>query len=78
MFFIYFYDLKPKTPKNYNKLKRKFYYHFNKLGLGKSAWKTKSVVVAPPEIEAVLDVFFQSFKPEIEVYKIQTKFIEEL
>lgn len=78
MFYVYFYDLKPKNPKNYNKLKRKFYYHYNKLKLDKNYWKTKSVLVVPPEIEAILDSFFLSFKPEVEVYKIQAKYIDEL
>ncbi len=78
MFYVYFYDLKPKNPKEYNKLKRRFYYHFNKLNLKKSYWKTKSVLVVPPEIEQIIDSFFVSFKPDIEVYKLQTKFIEDL
>ncbi|MDD5022546.1 MAG: hypothetical protein PHU63_00040 [Candidatus ainarchaeum sp.] len=78
MFYVYFYDLTPKSPRNYNKLKRKFYYHLNKLKIDKSYWKNKSVLVIPPEMEGIMDSFFISFKPEIEVYKLQTKFIEEI
>jgi len=78
MFFVYFYDLIPKNPKRYNNLKRKFYYHLNKLNLNKKSWKNKSVLVIKPEMEQLMDSFFISFKPEITVYKIPTKYIEEL
>ena len=78
MFYIYFYDLRPKNPKDYNRLKRKFYYHLNKLNLDTNYWRTRSVLIVPPEIEAILDEFFLSFKPDVEVYKAQTKYVEEL
>ncbi len=78
MFVLYVYDLKPNNPGEYNRLKRRFYYKMNNLDLPKLSWKTKSVMVVPLEYEVVMDNFFLSFKPQIEVYKAQTKYVEEL
>ena len=78
MYYVYFYDLKPTKPENYNRLKRKFYYQMNKLTIPDMSWKTKSVIVITSQYEQILDHFFNSFKPNIEVYKVQANFIEEL
>ncbi len=78
MFILYVYDLKPKNPGEYNRLKRRFYYKLNNLNLPQLSWKTRSVMVIPQEYESVIDNFFLCFKPQIEVYKAQTKYVEEL
>ena len=50
----------------------------NKLTIPDMSWKTKSVIVITSQYEQILDHFFNSFKPNIEVYKVQANFIEEL
>jgi hypothetical protein len=74
---VYLYDLKSSV-KEYNRLKRNFYYHLNKNGYNQYFWKTKSVLVAPDEMERVLDGFFNDFNKFVVAYKIHTNSIEEL
>ena len=74
---VYIYDLKSSV-RDYNKLKRNFYYHLTKNGYNQYFWKTKSVLVAPDETELVLDGFFKQFNKFVVVYKIRTNTIEEL
>ncbi len=75
---VYFYDLKPKTKNIYNKLKRSFYYHFNKIKSNTFSYKTKSVFVVPNKYEKIIDSFFLGFKGNIEIYKVKTDAIEQL
>lgn len=79
---VYFYDLKPKQKNNYkdnyNRLKRRFYYQFNKIKLKEFSFKTKSVLIVDEKYEKLLDSFFLMFKDESEVYKIKTNDIEQL
>lgn len=75
---VYFYDLKPKKKEDYNRLKRMFYYNFNKIKLKDFSFKTKSVFVVSDKYEKLLDLFFSSFKGNIEVYKIKTEGIEQI
>jgi len=74
---VYLYDLKASV-RDYNRLKRKFYYHLNKNGYNQYFWKTKSVLVVPDEMERLIDGFFAGFKKSVVVYKIHTNSIEEL
>ena len=74
---VYLYDLKSSV-KDYNRLKRKFYYHLNKNGYNQYFWKTKSVLVVPDEMERNLDGFFKEFEKFTIVYKIHTNSIKEL
>ncbi len=74
---VYIYDLKSNV-RDYNKLKRKFYYHLNKNGYNQYFWKTKSVLVVPDQMERLIDGFFGEFKKFSIVYKIHTNSIEEL
>jgi len=74
---VYIYDIKTKTKKEFNRVKRRFYYNLNKLNLKNCVWKTKSVLITTPETEGILDVFFKEFKGNIEVYKIHAKLIED-
>ncbi len=75
---VYFYDLKPKKKGDYRRLKRSFYYHFNKIRLADFSFKTKSVLAVADKYEKVMDSFFRGFKGEIEVYKIRTENVEQL
>jgi hypothetical protein len=74
---VYIYDLKT-TAKDYNKVKRRFYYYLNKNGLNLYFWKTKSVLVVPEDVERKVDVFFKDFKKTVLAYKIHCQAIEEL
>ncbi len=74
---VYFYDIKASL-KNYNRLKRVFYYNLKRLGLDKYYWKTKSVLVAPNNMERAIDAFFKEYSKFVVVYKIACKEIKEL
>lgn len=76
--FVYFYDLKPKRKEDYNRLKRVFYYNFNKIKLDEFLYKTKSVLVVPTKYEKLIDSFFLGFKGSVEVYKVRTEGVEQL
>lgn len=78
---LYIYDIKHKNRKNFNKIKRNFYYNLGKLDLGSEAWITKSTILVPDSRERALDIFFSNFKKKtknIVVYKAFTHHIEEL
>jgi len=70
---LYCFDLKPGKTKNYNKLKRKFYYHYNKSALSTAKLRTKSVVSIPNSLESQADSFFKKWRGSILVYKIRPK-----
>jgi len=78
MLILYIYDIKAKNRKKYNRVKRRFYYHLNKLPLKKENWKTKSTIAVRGNLETVLDSFFRQFGRSVEVYKIHAETIEEL
>lgn len=73
----YLYDLKANM-KNYNRVKRVFYYNLNKVGLNRYYWKTKSVIVIPKNLEAAADRFFKEYLKFCVVYKIYCKEIKKL
>ena len=75
---VYIYDVKARSKKHYNRIKRRFYYHMNKLPIRKENWKTKSSFAIPRKHEDVVDMFFKSFKGSVEVYKLTAQTIEEL
>jgi hypothetical protein len=66
---VYFYDLKFKTKKQFNRVKRVFYYKLNKLAISNDAYKTKSTIIVGKKHELLLDAFFRNFNGSIEVYK---------
>jgi hypothetical protein len=72
---IYFYDLKTKM-KDYNRIKRRFYYDLKKSGLSGYPWRTKSVLVVEDEAEKIADRFFLRYRKVIEVYKARASSIE--
>lgn len=75
---LYFFDLKIKGRKEYNTLKRRFYYNLKKSNLSISQWKTKSVLLVPDELEKEADAFFSSYTGFIELYKAKTNEVLKL
>lgn len=75
---LYLYDIKAKNKKKFNRVKRRFYYHLNKMPLNKEHWRTKSAIAVPTNLEAAMDKFFKMFGRSIIVYKIITESIEAL
>jgi len=59
---IYFYDLKTKL-KDYNRIKRMFYYDLKKSRLSAYPTKTKSVIVVEDAAEGMADRFFANHSP---------------
>jgi hypothetical protein len=78
MFIVYVYDLNAKNKKSFNRVKRLFYYHINRLPLKKELWKTKSALAVQPRMEKVMDNFFKRFGKSVIVYKMLVEKIEEL
>ena len=74
---IYFYDLKTKM-KDYNRIKRRFYYDLKKSQLSTYPWRTKSVIVVEDDAEMLADRFFMRYRKVIEVYKARASSIEEI
>ena len=78
---LYIYDLKQENRKNFNKIKRVFYYNLNKLGLKGTTRITKSTILVPDEKERVMDLFFSDFRKKtknIVVYKAFAHSVEAL
>lgn len=75
---VYFYDVKPKNKDDYNRVKRMFYYNFNKIKLSEFSFKTKSVLIVSDVYEKLIDSFFLGFKGNVEVYKVKTEHVEQL
>jgi hypothetical protein len=78
MFILYFYDIKARNKRQFNRTKRRFYYHLHKLPLKKEYWKTKSTLMVPTKLEQIMDSFFKRFGKSVEVYKVLTESVEEL
>ena len=74
---IYFYDLKTKL-KDYNRIKRRFYYDLKKSRLSTYPTKTKSVIIVEDSGETMADRFFFRHKKYLEVYKARASSIEEI
>jgi hypothetical protein len=74
---IYFYDLKTKL-KDYNRIKRRFYYDLRKSRLSTYPTKTKSVIIVEDEAEALADRFFLKYRKYLEIYKARATSIEEV
>ena len=74
---VYMYDLKTKL-RDYNRIKRSFYYNLNKAGLNNYYWKTKSVLVVPNDMERMADGFFKQYSDVAVVFKLKTKNITQL
>ena len=75
---LYCFDLKPGKPQDYNRLKRRFYYHLNRSVLAGAQWRTKSVLSVPAGLEHRADSFFRRWRGSIEVYKIRATSVREI
>jgi hypothetical protein len=78
LYVLYIYDLNAKDRKKFNRVKRLFYYHLNKLPLKKELWKTKSAIAVKPKMEKMMDGFFKKFSKNTTVYKALCESIEQL
>ncbi|MCX6769141.1 MAG: hypothetical protein NT051_00470 [Candidatus Micrarchaeota archaeon] len=74
---IYFYDLKTRL-KDYNRIKRMFYYDLKKSRLSTYPTKTKSVIIVDDSGEALADLFFYRHRKYLECYKARASSIEEI
>jgi hypothetical protein len=74
---IYFYDIKARL-KDYNRIKRMFYYDLKKSRLSTYPTKTKSVIIVDDSSEALADRFFIRHRKHLEVYKARCTSIEEI
>lgn len=78
---LYFYDIKAKNKKEFNKTKRIFYYNLQKIGLKTTNWVTKSTILVSDSMEPHLDDFFKKLKKrtgELVVFKAFAHSIEEI
>ncbi len=75
---LYVYDLKIKGLKEYNTLKRRFYYDLKKSKLATAPWRTKSVLLISDDLEKEADAFFSRYAGFIEVYKARTNTLNRL
>jgi hypothetical protein len=78
MLILYIYDVKAKDKKSFNRVKRLFYYHLNRLPIKKELWKTKSALAVQPKLEKIMDTFFKRFGNSVIVYKSYSETIERL
>ena len=78
MAFLYLYDVDARNKKEFNRVKRRFYYRLNQLFPKKDAWRTKSAILVQGRHTRALDDFFRSFKGSVLVYKASVDYIEEL
>jgi hypothetical protein len=74
---IYFYDIKTKL-RDYNRIKRMFYYDLKKSRLSTYPTKTKSVIIVDDSGEAMADRFFMRHRGHVEVYKARATSLEEI
>ena len=70
--------MKAKNKRDFNRVKRRFYYRLNQMLPDKEAWRTKSAILARGKSVRMLDSFFHSFRGLVIVYKANVRSIEEL
>ena len=80
MLIVYIYDIKAKSKseKEFNRVKRRFYYALSSLSLSKAAKLTKSALVVFEKDEVKMDALFRQFDKDIIVYKIYASSVELL
>jgi hypothetical protein len=76
--FLYLYDVSARNKKEFNRVKRRFYYRLNQLFPKKDVWRTKSAILVQGRHTRVLDDFFRSFRGFVVAYKASVNFVEEL
>lgn len=75
---LYLYDVAAKDEKEFNRVKRRFYYWLNQILPERDCWKTKSAILAPRKHVRALDALFREFRESVKVYKANVRSIEEL
>jgi len=75
---LYLYDIKVGSIRDYNRVKRRFYYALKKSRLSVLPFKTKSAILVPDELELTADVFFSNFSEYLVVYKAYVTHIHSL
>ena len=77
---LYLYDVSAKDAKEFNRVKRRFYYWLNQIAPDKNLWKTKSAILAPRKYVKPLDALFKEFTRDgaITVYKVNARSIEQM
>lgn len=78
---LYIYDIKHENKRNFNKIKRVFYYNLGKLGLKNTTKITKSTILVPDTYERIMDNFFSNFKKKtknIIIFKVFAHSVEEI
>jgi hypothetical protein len=76
--YLYLYDVKAKNKREFNRVKRRFYYRLNLLLPSRETWRTKSAILVQGRSVRAMDAFFHSFKGLVVVYKASIRSIEEL
>lgn len=75
---IYIYDLSADNKKNYNRVKRMFYYYLNQILTSNVKIISKSTLIVPENMEPIFDEFFMKWDGKISVYKIHTSNFEKI
>jgi len=74
--YLYLYDI--KGGKDYNRIKRRFYYALKRSRLSILPFKTKSVILVPDELELTADLFFSRFADKMVIYKVHALSIKSI
>jgi hypothetical protein len=75
---LYLYDVEAKDAREFNRVKRRFYYWLNQIVPNKELWKTKSAIMVPRKYIKPLDALFKEFKGSVICYKANVRTMEEL
>lgn len=75
---LYLYDIEAKEKREFNRVKRRFYYWLNQIVPDKELWKTKSAIMVPRKYIKPLDALFKEFRKSVICYKANVRSIEEL
>jgi len=85
MFVVYIYDIKANNKKEFNRVKRRFYYYLNKIfntPIGNNIhFLSKSVIFASLNAEVELDALFKDilmYSDTLFVHKLYTSNIKQL
>lgn len=75
---VYIYDIRARNKREFNRVKRVFYYRLKKLNLPKGAFLTKSTIAVSEDRERAMDGFFKGFGNAVSAYKIYSERIERI
>ncbi|MFA5105794.1 MAG: hypothetical protein WC506_02420 [Candidatus Micrarchaeia archaeon] len=75
---LYLYDIHASDAKQFNRVKRRFYYSFKRSWLATCVMKSKSVIYVDDIYELEADTFFMKFEGEIDVFKARCSSVEQI